>query len=181
MCGNLQMCEGLEADIKVATHAVGQRRMERKIVRRQEGEEAGDSDEEEESGGVEAEMGNLRIETAVTVEEEAEELKHALDMEVEELGEGEEWGEGTQRALGALDFLTQDAEPSGTTLVDACNWFNKLSRLEILWTVWYRWPAGARFAFNFYRADGEQENTACSNLQLFPVLEAGIEGYAHTV
>ena len=31
------------------------------------------------------------------------------------------------------------------------------------------------------RADGEQENTACSNLQLFPVLEAGIEGYAHTV
>ena len=76
-------------------------------------------------------------------------------MEVEEEGkvegEGDEGGEGTQRALGALEFLTQNADPSGTTLVDACNGFNDLIRLEMLWTVWHRWPAGARFAFNFYR------------------------------
>ena len=46
--------------------------------------------------------------------------------------EGKEGGVGTLRALGALEFLTQDAEPSGTTLVDACNGFNDLIRLEIL-------------------------------------------------
>ena len=58
-------------------------------------------------------------------------------MEVEETGEseGKEGGDGTQRALGALEFITQDAEPSGTTLVDACNGFNDLSRLEMIWTV----------------------------------------------
>ena len=58
-------------------------------------------------------------------------------MEVEEDRgtDGKDEGGGTQRALGALEFLTQDAEPSGTTLVDALNGFNKLSRLEMLWTV----------------------------------------------
>ena len=55
--------------------------------------------------------------------------------------EGEDGGEGTQRALEDLEFLTQDAEPSGTTLVDAHNGFNKLSRLAMLWTVRHRWPA----------------------------------------
>ena len=40
---------------------------------------------------------------------------------------GEEGGGGTQRALEALEFLTQDAEPSGTTLVDARNGFNELA------------------------------------------------------
>ena len=69
-------------------------------------------------------------------------------MEVEGEGEGEEEGDGTLRALGSLEFLTQDAEPSGTMLVDARNGFNKLGRLEMLWTVRHRWPAGARFAFN---------------------------------
>ena len=73
-------------------------------------------------------------------------------MEVEDrrenLVKGEEEGDETLRALGALEFLTQDAEPSGTTLVDARNGFNELNRLEILWTVRHRWPAGARFAFN---------------------------------
>ena len=53
--------------------------------------------------------------------------------------------------LGAPEFLTQDAEPSGTTLVDSCNGFNKLIRLAMLWTLHHRWPEGARFAFNFYR------------------------------
>ena len=66
----------------------------------------------------------------------------------EEGSEGEEGGGGTQRALESLEFLTQEAEPSGTTLVDARNGFNKLSRLAMRWTVWHRWPAGARFAFN---------------------------------
>ena len=61
---------------------------------------------------------------------------------------GVEGGGGTQRALEALEFLTQEAEPSGTTLVDACNGFNELSRLVMLWTVQHCWLAGARFAFN---------------------------------
>ena len=60
-------------------------------------------------------------------------------------------GEGTLRALGALEFLTQDADPSGTTRVDACNGFNELSRLAIMWTVRHRWPAEVKFTFNCYR------------------------------
>ena len=51
----------------------------------------------------------------------------------------------------SLEFLNQEAEPSGTTLVDSCNGFNELSRLSVLWTVQHRWPAGARFAFNCYK------------------------------
>ena len=39
-----------------------------------------------------------------------------------------------KKALGDQEFLTQDAEPSLTTLFDACNGFNKLSRLAMLWT-----------------------------------------------
>ena len=38
--------------------------------------------------------------------------------------EGEEGGGVTQLSLEALELLTQEAEPSGTTLVDACNGFN---------------------------------------------------------
>ena len=49
--------------------------------------------------------------------------------------EGEEEGDGTQGVLGALEFLTQDAEPIGKTLIDACNGFNELSRLAMLLTV----------------------------------------------
>ena len=37
-CGNLQLCEGLEAGIEGATHAVGQRRVERVRARRGYGE-----------------------------------------------------------------------------------------------------------------------------------------------
>ena len=58
-----------------------------------------------------------------------------MEVEGDWGSEGEEGGGGTQRALEALEFLTQDAEPSGTTLVDACNGFNELSRLAMLWTV----------------------------------------------
>ena len=85
---------------------------------------------------------------------EAEEgLEAVLGMGVEEVEgrTGEEEGGGTLRAMEALELLTQDAEPSGTTLVDALNGFNKLSRLAMLWTVRHRWPAGARFAFNCYK------------------------------
>ena len=98
-------------------------------------------------------LDNLRIETAVTEEEAEEGLEAALGMEIEvdRGSEGEEEGGGTQRALEALEFLTQEAESSGTTLVDARNGFNELSRLEIPWTVRHRWPDRARFAFNCYK------------------------------
>ena len=46
--------------------------------------------------------------------------------------EDKEGGDGTLRAMGALEFLTQDAELSETTLADSCNGFNKLSRLVML-------------------------------------------------
>ena len=72
-------------------------------------------------------------------------------MEVEETGDVKEGGEGIPRALGDLEFLTQDADLGGTTLVYAHNRFNKLSRLEMMWTVRHRWPAAARFAFNCYK------------------------------
>ena len=75
-------------------------------------------------------------------------------MEVEEeeegAGEFEEGGDVTQRALRSLEFLIQDAESSGTTLVDAHNGLNKLRRFPILWTVQHRWWSGATFAFNCY-------------------------------
>ena len=48
-------------------------------------------------------------------------------------------------------MLTQDADPSRTTLVDVCNGLNELIRLSILWTVRHHWLTGARFALNFYR------------------------------
>ena len=46
--------------------------------------------------------------------------------------EGENGSEGTQRALEALEFFTQDADPSGTTRIDAHNEFNELSCLAML-------------------------------------------------
>ena len=153
-CGNLQLCAGLEASIEGATYTVGQRRVKRVRVRRveEESEEATEA-EEEEGGEVLAGLDNLTIETATTEEEAAEGLEAALEtqeMEVEGDGwsEGEEGCRGTQRALEALEFLTQYAEPSGTTLVDAHNGFNELSRLAMLWTVRHRSPARARFVFN---------------------------------
>ena len=61
--------------------------------------------------------------------------------EVDGEGEGKEEGDGTQRLLGALEFLTQDAEISTTTPIDARNRFNDMSRLAMLWTTQDRWPA----------------------------------------
>ena len=77
-------------------------------------------------------------------------MEHALEMEVEETGKGEEEGYDIQMALGALEFITQDEEPSGKTLFDAHNGFSDMSRLKMMWTVRHHWPAGARFAFNCY-------------------------------
>ena len=67
-------------------------------------------------------LDNQMIETATTEDEAAEGLEAALEtqeMEVEGDGgrEVEEEGGGNQRALKALEFLTQDADPSGTTLL----------------------------------------------------------------
>ena len=73
------------------------------------------------------------------------------DVEDEGVGKGEKEGAGSLQALGALEFLTQDAELSETTLVDARNGFKELSWLAMLWTVRHRWPVGARFSFNCYR------------------------------
>ena len=137
--GNLQMCAGLKASIDGATHTVGQRGMERLRSRIEETEEEEDAEAEEEEGGggIAACLNNLNIETGETEEEAAEGLAVALEMEVEEVGasEGKKEGGGTQRSLGALEFLSQEADPSGTTLVDARNGFNEMSRLAMLWTV----------------------------------------------
>ena len=72
-----------------------------------------------------------------TEEEAAEGLAEVMGVEVEEDegSKGAEGGGGTLRALEALEFLTQEAEPSGTTLVDARNGFTELSHLAMLWTV----------------------------------------------
>ena len=98
-------------------------------------------------------INNLTIETAGTEEEAAEGLAAALEMEMEEdrVREVGDEGGGAQTALGALEFLTQEAEPSSATLIDSRNGFNELSRLEMLWTVRHLWPVGARFTFNCYR------------------------------
>ena len=40
--------------------------------------------------------------------------------------------------LESTGLLTQDADPGGTTLVDARNGFKKMSRLAMLWTVRHR-------------------------------------------
>ena len=82
---------------------------------------------------------NLTIETGATEEEAAERLAGALEISTQEMeiegdrgSEGEEMGGGTQRVLEGLEFLTQDIEPSGMTLIDAHNGFNKMSRLAML-------------------------------------------------
>ena len=43
--------------------------------------------------------------------------------------------EGGLLVLGATGFLNQEADTGGTTIIDACNGFNKLSRLGMLWNL----------------------------------------------
>ena len=122
---------------------MGQRRLKRVRERQGDEEEAtsegGEEEEEEGGGGIAASLINLTIETGGTEEEAVEGLEVALGILTQEMevdldrgSEGEEEGGGDQRALGALEFLTQEADPSGITLVDSCNGFNKLSRLAML-------------------------------------------------
>ena len=102
--------------------------------------------------GVAGLLNNLNIKMAVTEKEATDGLEATLGMEVEEDRdrEVEEGVEDTQQTLGSLEFLTQDAYPSVTTLVDACNGFNELICLAMLWTVRHSWLEGARFAFSCY-------------------------------
>ena len=95
-------------------------------------------------------LDNLNKDKVGIEEDAAAGLDAALEMEVGEdrRSKGEEEGVGTQRALGALEFITQEAGPSGTTLIDACNGFNELRRLAMLGTVRHCWTAGARYMFN---------------------------------
>ena len=91
------------------------------------------------------------VETGAIEEEASEILEAALGIEVDGEGEGEEVGAGTLRELRAIEFLTQDADPRGKTIVDARNGFNDMSRLEMLWSVRYCWAVWTRFALNLYR------------------------------
>ena len=54
-------------------------------------------------------------------------------------------------SLEATYLLTQEAKPIRTTLVDACNGFNELSRLEMMWNIQHFWLVGERFSFNCYK------------------------------
>ena len=126
-----------------------QRRLGRAIHRRraEESRRPGEEDDKDEVEGEE----QLTVETEGTEEGAAEILELALEMEVKEEVEGEEGNDETIRALGAIDFLTPEAELIVTTLVDACNGSNELSRLAMLWTVQHRWPEGERFTLSCYR------------------------------
>eukprot|EP00957_Ditylum_brightwellii_P161524 12298852-Ditylum_brightwellii.AAC.1 len=44
-----------------------------------------------------------------------------------------------------LSTLVLGEGPGGTTLVDARNGFNELSRMAMLWTICNRWPSGSQF------------------------------------
>ena len=64
---------------------------------------------------------------------------------------GEEGGEDALWVSTAAGWITQEDLPRVTTLVDACNGFNKMSCLAMVWTVRHHWPLGVRFAFNHYK------------------------------
>ena len=80
-CGNLQLCAGLKAGIEVATHAVGQRSLDRSRVRRSK-EEARRT-KEEEIVDVDAGKERLKVVMVGTGEEESDFLEAALEMEVD--------------------------------------------------------------------------------------------------
>ena len=114
-------------------------------------------------------LNNLTIETAGMEEEAEEGMAVALEMEVEggRSSEGEEGGGETRWALESLEFLTQEAEPSGTTLIDACNRFNELSHLAMLGTVRHRWLLSLLFCLTFRLYSSSQHS-------LYPPLSYGM-------
>ena len=81
VCGNLQLCAGLEDGIEGATHDMGQQILDWLRERRSE-EEARTSDEEEDDDNIVAVLGNIIIETAGTEDEAEKCLEAALDMEI---------------------------------------------------------------------------------------------------
>ena len=91
-------------------------------------------------------MENMEVGEGGITEEEEEKMEGG-DV-VEEGGGGLV---GSLLELEATGLLTQEEEPGSTILVNACNDFNELIRLAILWTVHHHWPVGARFMFNCYR------------------------------
>eukprot|EP00957_Ditylum_brightwellii_P122456 9337871-Ditylum_brightwellii.AAC.1 len=120
----------------------------------QEGEDEAET-EEEDGGAVVEENGPITQEPlpeemgmgeegrAAVGESAGEEsgMEEGEAMEVEPM-EAEEEEEPARLVLGN--------GPGGTTLVDARNGFNKLSRLAMLWTVRHQWQQGACFLFNCY-------------------------------
>ena len=72
------------------------------------------------------------------------------DAEVDQYEAEAEGVGGGLLALEVTSLLTQDTDPYRTTIIDACNFFNEVSRLAMLWTVHHRWPSGAMFAFDCY-------------------------------
>ena len=70
-------------------------------------------------------------------------IESALIMEVE----GDYYGEveATLVELGATGLMTQESKPGRTMVFDACNGFNELIRLAMLWTVWHHCLEGERF------------------------------------
>ena len=89
----------------------------------------------------------LRLE-GIEVGEEL--MAEEYTLEVNEDDAEEEGGGlgGSLLALESIGLLTQDAETDIRTLVDACNDFNNLRHLGMLWKVHHHWPAGVRFALN---------------------------------
>ena len=60
---------------------------------------------------------------------------------------------GIEGAIHGMSQLWEESEALdywGFLLVDARNAFNKLNRINMLWTIRHEWPAGARFTLNCY-------------------------------
>ena len=113
-----------------------------------------------------------------------------IRQEVEEAGDSDE-EEKIRGVVAEMGNLTMEARLAECVANSSTPWSAYCSLLACHLVVFDKRPGvrpvGIGETLHRYlaklvmRADGEQENTACSNLQLFPVLEAGIEGYAHTV
>ena len=56
---------------------------------------------------------------------------------------------GALLVLESTGVFIYKAEQVSMMLVDACNGFNNLRRLVVMWTVQHRWLVGVRFAFNY--------------------------------